>query len=331
MYSGLAGMGLAGLLRAGATDWQSPAWRLLCLTQAADKAAAGGAEGGGADNASSLSSSTTTARSQGHLQFQGVHFAYPAHANGGSQGPEVLSGVDLEVSLIPHTNEMHTRGIRGMCNYLELKILEEVPLFLHLFLLFCLSLVLLSHFSFLLLGESRRSVAGVRAVRLWQIHARPPFARPVHPYARRDSAGWNAAVQSRLCVGAVANRGGRARGRAVECFSARQHSVNREWRERDGGESVGLCCFVCVCFLAQRWACVTVACIFLFLYFFFESSFDSFFAFLLTRYGRLDASDDDIIAAAEAANAHGFIMQLPQVITCILSSKARVMQCRPQR
>jgi hypothetical protein len=117
----------------------------------------------------------------------------------------------------------------------------------------------------------------------------------------------------------------------VECFSARQHSVNREWRERDGGESVGLCCFVCVCFLAQRWACVTVACIFLFLYFFFESSFDSFFAFLLTRYGRLDASDDDIIAAAEAANAHGFIMQLPQVITCILSSKARVMQCRPQR
>ena len=96
MYSGLAGMGLAGLLRAGATDWQSPAWRLLRLAQAADKATAG------ETTASTSATTTTTARSQGHLQFRGVHFAYPTHASGGSKGPEVLSGVDLEVRLLAH-------------------------------------------------------------------------------------------------------------------------------------------------------------------------------------------------------------------------------------
>jgi ABC-type multidrug transport system fused ATPase/permease subunit len=30
------------------------------------------------------------------------------------------------------------------------------------------------------------------------------------------------------------------------------------------------------------------------------------------RYGRLDATDDDVIASAKAANAHDFIMRLPQ-------------------
>jgi len=39
-----------------------------------------------------------------------------------------------------------------------------------------------------------------------------------------------------------------------------------------------------------------------------------------TRYGRLDASDEEVIAAAEAANAHGFIMQLPQVPRSLFSS-----------
>lgn len=43
---------------------------------------------------------------------------------------------------------------------------------------------------------------------------------------------------------------------------------------------------------------------------------------LFYRYGRLDASDADVIAAAEAANAHAFILQLPQVCTRTLCRRA---------
>lgn len=37
------------------------------------------------------------------------------------------------------------------------------------------------------------------------------------------------------------------------------------------------------------------------------------------RYGRLNASDEDIVSAAKTANAHGFIMQLPEGYDTILS------------
>ena len=37
------------------------------------------------------------------------------------------------------------------------------------------------------------------------------------------------------------------------------------------------------------------------------------------RYGRLNASDEDVVSAAKTANAHGFIMQLPEGYDTILS------------
>lgn len=103
-YSGLAGMGLAGLLRAFANDWQGPAWRLLQLAKCRDAAkrsvesSVEGSEAGGAP----LS---------GHVSFKGVRFAYPTAAScaaasatsatsgesSSGSGPEVLGGVDLEV------------------------------------------------------------------------------------------------------------------------------------------------------------------------------------------------------------------------------------------
>ena len=38
------------------------------------------------------------------------------------------------------------------------------------------------------------------------------------------------------------------------------------------------------------------------------------------RYGRLDATDEEVIAAAKLANAHGFIMHLPQGYNTVLTS-----------
>jgi ABC-type multidrug transport system fused ATPase/permease subunit len=92
LYSGLAGMGLAGLLRAAATDWQTPAWRLLCVAQAeAGEPAAAAVLGPPAARSSSC---------RGHVQFDGVHFAYATRADRGAPaGNQVLSGVDLEVTI----------------------------------------------------------------------------------------------------------------------------------------------------------------------------------------------------------------------------------------
>jgi len=107
MYSGLAGMGLAGLLRALGTDWQSPTWRLLSLIQQQQSLQPGlqqglqqgagesggsregcGPKGGGGGSAARAQKEEGGAR----IQMIGVEFQYSA------QGEKVLGGVDLEVS-----------------------------------------------------------------------------------------------------------------------------------------------------------------------------------------------------------------------------------------
>jgi ABC-type multidrug transport system fused ATPase/permease subunit len=37
------------------------------------------------------------------------------------------------------------------------------------------------------------------------------------------------------------------------------------------------------------------------------------------KFGRVDASDSDMIAAAKLANAHDFISELPQVALCVVA------------
>ena len=100
MYSGLAGMGLAGLARALASDWQTPAWRLLQLTRRG--APAGQGAGQGRAPAGGL---------QGAIAFRGVGFAYPSSAKPGAPpGPAVLKNFDLEVRGAPACQRLAPRG-----------------------------------------------------------------------------------------------------------------------------------------------------------------------------------------------------------------------------
>ena len=47
------------------------------------------------------------------------------------------------------------------------------------------------------------------------------------------------------------------------------------------------------------------------------------------RYGKLDATEDEVVAAAKLANAHGFIMRLPQGYDTMLTGDGANLHCSP--
>lgn len=73
MYSGLAGMGLAGLLRALGSDWQSPAWRLLHVINKNNHVAGAG---GGVEAPKRKTGRGGASQLEGSIEFQGVEFEY---------------------------------------------------------------------------------------------------------------------------------------------------------------------------------------------------------------------------------------------------------------
>eukprot|EP00615_Pteridomonas_danica_P000579 CAMPEP_0114359552 /NCGR_PEP_ID=MMETSP0101-20121206/23107_1 /TAXON_ID=38822 ORGANISM="Pteridomonas danica, Strain PT" /NCGR_SAMPLE_ID=MMETSP0101 /ASSEMBLY_ACC=CAM_ASM_000211 /LENGTH=530 /DNA_ID=CAMNT_0001503161 /DNA_START=225 /DNA_END=1817 /DNA_ORIENTATION=+ len=86
LYSSMAGMGLAGLLRSARSDWQSAAWRLL---QILDRKK---------DQAGSGTGDQLSGPCRGHVKFENVGFAYASSAEPDSSlGPMILSNMDLEV------------------------------------------------------------------------------------------------------------------------------------------------------------------------------------------------------------------------------------------